>query len=163
YCNDKGARFYRTGDIVRHRTDGTLEFLGRRDDQVKIRGYRIEPGEIEAVLCQYPAVREALVVAQKIGEGEKHLVAYILVHESSKPTNQEIQQFVRTRLPEYMVPVSIVAMTQWPRTSHGKIDRQALPSAPVIQRSLLAHQYLAPRTEVETILAEIWREVLGLE
>lgn len=163
YGGEPGARLYRTGDLARYRANGEVEFLGRQDEQVKIRGYRVEPGEVEAVINRHPRVREALVVARETPAGEKHLVAYVLMkEEASSPISQDLQGFMRERLPEYMVPTAIVALQHWPRTAHGKIDRQALPT-PQSTQSLIGEAFVAPRTAVEKALAQLWAEMLGLE
>ncbi|HLJ33761.1 MAG TPA: amino acid adenylation domain-containing protein, partial [Ktedonobacteraceae bacterium] len=159
YSGEPGVRLYRTGDIVRYHADGVLDFIGRQDEQVKIRGYRVEPGEIEAVLSQHPQVREALVVTREAGAGEKHLVGYVTVEKENALLSQDVLRFVRERLPEYMVPVAIVTLKQWPRTPHGKIDRQMLP-VPDMTQSLADE---APRTAVEALLAAIWAEMLGVD
>lgn len=162
YGGETGARLYRTGDVVRYRADGVVEFVGRQDEQVKIRGYRVEPGEIEGVLSQHPQVREALVIARETTAGERQLVAYILAQQESATLQQHVLQFVRARLPEYMVPAALMVLEHWPRTSHGKIDRQALPAPE--RPSYLEHaDSQAPRTPVEKTLAAIWAELLGLE
>ena len=163
YGGEPGARLYRTGDLARYRVNGDVEFLGRQDEQVKIRGYRVEPGEVEAVINQHPRVQETLVVARETPAGEKHLVAYVLMKKEDGPlVSQDIRGFVRERLPEYMVPTAVVALQHWPRTVHGKIDRQALPT-PKSTQSLIEEAFVAPQTAVEKVLAELWAEMLGLE
>jgi len=159
-----GERLYKSGDRVRWRTDGTLEFLGRLDEQVKIRGFRVELGEIEAVLKEHAGVEEAVVVAQE-DKGEKRLIAYITqANGTDSPSTAEIRQYARERLPEYMVPGALMVLKKLPLTSSGKLDRQALPDLvgeggrPELQTS-----FVAPRTAVEETLAGIWRELLHLE
>jgi amino acid adenylation domain-containing protein len=153
-----GSRLYRTGDRARYLRDETLEFLGRFDDQVKIRGYRIEPGEIETVLRRHPSVQQAAVVARAEGDGELVLVAYVVA--SSALATEELQVFLKESLPAYMVPARIVALRELPLTPSGKIDRAALPE-PGDHESTI--EYVPPRTPLETGLARIWEEVLGLE
>ena len=157
FSNEPGARLYRTGDLVRYLPDGNLEFLGRIDEQVKIRGFRIELGEIEAVLAEHPAIREAAVIAREDIPGQKRLVAYIVPTGSSVP-NAEVAAYLREKLPDYMVPSSFVAMSALPLTANGKVDRKALP-APDDSGSR-QESYVAPRTPVEEVLANIWAGIL---
>ncbi|OHV53272.1 non-ribosomal peptide synthetase [Photorhabdus temperata] len=159
FSNEPGARMYRTGDLARYRPDGNLEFLGRNDQQVKIRGFRIEPGEIEARLVEYPAVREAVVLA--LGEGQdKQLVAYVLTHENDGLAVR-LREHLRARLPDYMVPVAFVSLEKFPLTLNGKLDRRALP-APGVE-AFARQVYVAPQGEMEIALATLWRELLGIE
>jgi amino acid adenylation domain-containing protein len=148
-----GARLYRTGDRARWRSDGVVEFWGRFDDQVKVRGFRVEPGEIAAVLERHPAVREAHVAAR-----DRRLVAYVV--PAGAATVEELLAFLRARLPEYMIPVSVVLLARMPRTPRGKVDRNALP-APEPARQ--AGRLVLPCDHVERALLQIWREVLGWE
>ncbi|MFL5542842.1 MAG: non-ribosomal peptide synthetase [Longimicrobiaceae bacterium] len=157
-----GARMYRTGDLARYGADGTIEFIGRVDFQVKVHGVRIEPGEIEAALREHPAVREAVVVAHGAGRSPARLAAYVVPAAGAAPNAGELRAFLLERLPAPMVPGVFVALDALPRTSTGKLDRQALPE-PGAGRPALGHAYQAPRDEVETALAAIWREVLGVE
>jgi amino acid adenylation domain-containing protein/FkbH-like protein len=154
FSAEPGARLYRTGDVVRYRDDGILEYLGRNDHQVKVRGYRIELSEIESVLTQHESVRTAVV--QVYGE---QLVAY-LVPGSSQPTEQELRGYLQTVLPAYMAPSAFVVLDELPVTRNGKIDRAALP-APAVSQD--ASKGLIARTPVEEVLAGMWCEVLGLE
>ncbi|NRD59326.1 non-ribosomal peptide synthetase, partial [Corallococcus exiguus] len=156
-----GERMYRTGDLARWRADGTLEFLGRADTQVKVRGFRIELGEVEGALRAHPAVKEAVVVAKGQGAGDKRLIAYVVPKAEGWPGVSGLREHVKAKLPEYMVPSAFVALETLPLTSNGKVDRKALPE-PESVRPELARQYVAPRTEVETTLAEVWAQVLGL-
>ncbi|HKI02160.1 MAG TPA: amino acid adenylation domain-containing protein, partial [Thermoanaerobaculia bacterium] len=155
-------RLYRTGDLGRYRPDGEAEFVTRADNQVKIRGFRIELGEIEAALARHPAVREAVVIARPGISGEKRLVAYVVLHGERLSPASDLQDFLRERLPEYMVPPAWVELAKLPLTPNGKLDRRALPE-PDSARADLAASYVAPRTEVEQAIAEIWREVLQLD
>jgi amino acid adenylation domain-containing protein len=159
FSDDAGARLYKTGDLARYLPDGNLEFLGRNDEQVKIRGFRIEPGEIEACLTAHPQVRDAVVLA--IGEGsDKRLVAYVQA-EADEPLASTLRTQVAATLPEYMVPSAFVRLDAWPLTPNGKLDRRALPAP---DDEALAHQaYEAPQGELETTLAAIWAELLGVE
>ena len=156
-----GERLYKSGDAGRYAPDGDIEYLGRIDQQVKVRGFRIEPGEIEAVLAQHAAVREAVVMVRDEG-GEKHLVAYLVRRGEESLNVSRLRDFLKQRLPEYMVPASFVYLDALPLTTHGKVDRKALP-APASERPLMEKVYAAPQTPVEEVLAGIWEEVLRLE
>lgn len=162
FDNSKYHRLYKTGDLVRYLNDGKIEFIGRLDHQVKIRGFRIELGEIEATLSQHPLVREAVVMAREDVVGDKRLVAYIVAKLDANLTQTELRSFVKQHLPEYMLPSAFVLMDSLPLTSNGKVDRRALP-APEQTRPDLEVTFVAPRTPVEEMLAEIWANILGLE
>ncbi|MCL4851918.1 MAG: hypothetical protein KJZ78_11130, partial [Bryobacteraceae bacterium] len=138
---------------------GELEFLGRRDQQVKLRGFRIEPGEIETVLAQHATVRQAAVTVREDTPGDRRLVAYI-VCDALEPPPAELRRFLRSRLPEYMVPSAFVFLESLPLLSNGKANLRALP-APVRKPELKT--YVAPRTSVESKLATLWAEVLRVE
>ncbi|QRN93140.1 amino acid adenylation domain-containing protein [Archangium violaceum] len=157
-----GARLYRTGDRVRWRKDGVLEFLGRQDGQVKVRGFRIETGEVEAALAAHPGLREVAVAAREDGRGGRRLVGYVVPHQNPGPGADALRAFLRERLPEYMVPSAFVEREALPRTRTGKVDLGALP-APEAQASVRSAAYVAPRNEQEEQLARIWCEVLGVE
>ncbi|AFZ11265.1 amino acid adenylation domain protein [Crinalium epipsammum PCC 9333] len=154
------GKLYKTGDLGRYLPDGTIEFIGRIDYQVKIRGFRIELGEVETVLSQHPAVKQVVVVDQNDELGNKRLVAYIVTKSEQIP-NSELRQFLTEKLPEYMVPSAFVILEALPVTANGKIDRKALP-APNFSERELASSFVAPRTPIENLLAEIWRKVLGV-
>ncbi|MFD3658811.1 amino acid adenylation domain-containing protein, partial [Streptomyces sp. NPDC058620] len=158
-----GSRMYRSGDRARRLADGRLEFVGRADNQVKVRGFRIEPGEIEVVLADHPGVRTAVVTAYGSGT-ERKLVAYLVPADMAEgiPSVSELRAFVGERLPKFMVPALFTEMAGLPMTRSGKIDRGALP-APDGANAASADTYVAPRTEVERILAEAWAEILGVE
>jgi acyl-coenzyme A synthetase/AMP-(fatty) acid ligase/acyl carrier protein len=158
-----GARLYRTGDLVRYRPDGQLEFLGRADNQVKIRGFRIELGEIETALRQHPAIEESIVVAHQETNGSKRLVAYVVTGPADQALNvEELQSFLRGRLPEYMLPSAFTVLPQLPLTPNGKINRAALP-APSYGLGSSTSEFVAPRTAAEESVAKLWCEVLDLE
>lgn len=152
-----GARLYRTGDRTRFLPDGSIEFLGRVDHQVKIRGFRIEPGEIEAALRQHPALQDAVVTVREDAGGEPYLAAY-LVAPGQEPTGRTIQDFLRSRLPDYMVPAVVVCLPALPLTANGKVDRRVLPEPD--RDGSGARRFVAPRTATEEILAGLWSEVL---
>lgn len=153
-----GERLYRTGDKGRYLADGNIEFLGRLDYQVKIRGFRIELGEIEAVLCQHPEVASAVVVAW--GDNEKRLVGYFVPNEGKVEDVTRLRDYLKEKLPEYMVPAQFVQLEQMPLTSSGKVDRRALPAP---ESSAAIKGYVGPSTAVERLLTEIWAEVLSVE
>ncbi|GLW47202.1 hypothetical protein Stsp02_28640 [Streptomyces sp. NBRC 14336] len=157
-----GERLYRTGDLVRYRADGALEFLGRLDHQIKLRGLRIELGEIEAVLTTHEKVREAVVVAREHAPGDTRLAAYVTPAGDSSPEAADLAAHLRLRLPEYMVPASFTTLERLPLTPSGKTDRKALPE-PSGARPDLRARFVAPRGEREHALAELWRELLGVE
>ena len=155
-----GTRLYKTGDLVRYRADGTLEFLGRLDHQVKVRGFRIEPGEIEAVLGQHPQVREAVIVAQEETPGEKRLVAYVVMHQSCEQTPGELRRFLQGKLPAYMVPSAFMVLEALPLTTNGKIDRLALPIP--ARHQARDSVFIAPRMPLEEQLATLWATLLNV-
>ena len=156
-----GARVYRSGDQVRWRAEGMLEFLGRQDRQIKLRGYRIELEEIEAALQHHPEIREAVVVCREEPPGEKQLVAYV-VPSAESVTSGELRTALQRRLPPYMVPAVFVLLPQLPLTPNGKVDLRALPQPDAGDR-MPGVSYVAPRTDLERQLAHIWQEVLKLE
>lgn len=156
FSNEPGARMYRTGDLGRYRDDGVLECLGRLDHQVKIRGFRIELGEIECVLSKNPAVKESVVVARDDAQGGKLLVAYLVSANGDLPSAEELREFVRAKLPEYMVPSAWVPLEKLPLTRNGKVDRKALPDPAFAGGS---KEHAEPRDELERQLVEIWKEI----
>ena len=159
---DPGGRLYKTGDLVRWRADGNLEFLGRLDDQVKIRGFRIELGEIEASLSGHPGLQRNVVVAREEEPGDKRLVAYVVPADlASPPSTADLRSFLGQELPEYMIPSAFAFLDRLPLSPNGKIDRKALPApgAACAETS----SFIAPRTPIEEILVGIWAEVLGSE
>ena len=157
-----GARLYRTGDEVRYRADGTIEFLGRFDDQVKIRGFRIEPGEIETLLARHPTVRNAAVVVHGVDADDKRLDAYLVGEPGTVPGVAELRSYVRKQLPDYMLPAAFMILDEFPLTANGKLDRQALP-VPQDMPAEEGSEYMPPRSELEQQLAQIWVDVLKLE
>ncbi len=157
-----GARLYRTGDLARYLPDGQVEFLGRVDQQLKIRGFRIEPGEIESVLEAHPAVGRAVVTAREDTPGDKRLVAYVVPADATAPPPSELRHFLKQELPDHMIPSAFVVLKSLPLTANGKLDRAALP-APDQARPELEGGFVAARTRAETVLADIWAQVLGLK
>ena len=175
YSEEMHHRLYRTGDLVRYRKNGDIEFLGRVDFQVKVRGHRIEVGEIEAALRAYSnkehiPILEAVVIVREDVPGDKRLVAYLLVDDSEKfvdlekATTSELRQYLRETLPEYMIPSAFVYLNAFPISPAGKIDRIALQKypAPEIERQELGVEFVAPRNDIETKLALISAELLGI-
>jgi amino acid adenylation domain-containing protein len=162
FSDDKEARLYKTGDLSRYLPDGNIEFLGRLDHQVKIRGFRIELGEIEAMLGKHPEVKNAIVLASEDDPGEKRLVAYIVSKGRMELSIVELRNYLKEKLPEYMLPSAFVSLKELPLTPNGKVDRKALP-VPNQERPELGETFVAPRTPVEELLAEIWAQVLGLD
>ncbi|MBJ6765766.1 amino acid adenylation domain-containing protein, partial [Myxococcaceae bacterium JPH2] len=156
---EPGARLYRTGDVVRWRDDGTLDFVGRADAQVKVRGFRIELGEVEAALARLPQVREAVVLAREDGPGGKRLVGYVVAHEGVETEGTQVREALKAELPEYMVPSAVVVLPRLPLTSNGKVDRKALPAP---DYSGDARAYVAPATPTEEQLAALYGQLLGV-
>ncbi|SFI12859.1 non-ribosomal peptide synthetase, partial [Bradyrhizobium sp. Gha] len=158
----EGDRLYRTGDLARYLPGGNIEFLGRNDDQMKIRGFRIEPGEIVAKLCEHARVREAVVVAREDGRGEQRLVAYVVGTETEESDLAgSLRAHVSAGLPDYMVPSAFVRLAGLPLTLNGKLDRNALPAPR--DEAYARKTYAPPQGEMETVLAQIWAELLGLD
>ena len=157
-----GARMYRTGDLCRWRSDGRLEHLGRLDHQVKIRGFRIELGEIESVLAQLSGVRQAVVVAKQVEEGDTRLVAYVVYLPGEDLTTSEVRSFLRQSLPDYMIPSVVMAVDAIPLTPNGKVDRLALPD-PFSEVKPDKADAEPPAPGMEQLLAGVWRDVLKVE
>ncbi|MFB2922784.1 amino acid adenylation domain-containing protein [Aerosakkonema sp. BLCC-F2] len=161
FSNQPSDRLYKTGDLARYLPDGNIEFLGRIDNQVEIRGFRIELGEIEAVLSQHPDVRETVVIATENVAGNKQLVAYVVPHNKPEPAITDLRHFLKQQLPDYMVPSAFVVLEALPLTPNGKVDRRALPAPE--KRSELEESFVAPRTPIEAILANIWENILSID
>ena len=158
------GRLYRTGDVAAYRADGNVEFLGRSDEQVKLRGYRVEPGEIEAVLDEHPAVGRSVVLAREDTPGDRRLVAYVTPAGASGVPVKDLRAYLRTKLPEFMVPSHFVEMPRFPLTPNSKIDRKALPApGPGPVRVDPAGSGSSERRDgLERRLASIWEDVLGV-
>jgi amino acid adenylation domain-containing protein len=155
-------RLYRTGDLVRYLPDGNIEFLGRVDNQIKIRGFRVELEEIEHALCSHANVTNAVVVLHEDSDGDKRLVAYLVTNPDSRPEVSELRAFLKGKLPSYMVPATFEMIEALPLMPNGKIDRRALPD-PQPQRREMDEGFVAPRTPIEQLLADVWTNVLKLE
>ncbi|MEA5505981.1 amino acid adenylation domain-containing protein [Halotia wernerae UHCC 0503] len=162
FSENPTARLYKTGDLARYHHDGNIEFIGRIDDQVKLHGFRIELGEIESVLRQYQQVKEVVVLAREDEPSQKRLVAYIVPQQQSKIDLQELRNFLKQQLSEFMMPSNFIQLKALPLSSNGKIDRKALP-APDKIRPELEVDYTPPQNEVERIIAQIWQEILQIE
>jgi hypothetical protein len=158
---DPNARLYRTGDLGRWLVDGTIEFLGRLDFQVKVRGHRIELGEIDCVLGKRTGVIQSVTVVREDNPGDVRLVSYVVPDADSAPGEAELREFLKQRLPDYMVPSAFVLLDQLPLTPNGKVDRKALPAPEQPRREAI--EYVAPRTPTEQALVAIWSEVLRVK
>ena len=158
---DIQKRIYHTGDWGRLRSDGTIEFLGRKDFQIKIRGIRVELGEIETNLNQHPQLKETVVIAKENQQGDKYLAAYLVSNQGQNVDIKQLRKFLAQKLPEYMIPNVFVALDAFPLTPNGKINRQALPE--IDFSTSIEEEFIAPRNETEIKLAQIWQEILGRE
>jgi enterobactin synthetase component F len=156
---EPGALMYRTGDLARWRPDGVLEYLGRTDSQVKIRGFRIEPGEIEAVLGNHPDVAQVALVATEDRSGDRRLVAYVIPSPGCVIDPPALRRHATQFLPDYMIPAAVVGVESFPVTSHGKLDRKALPAPPDI---ISAAEWRSPRTPQEEVLCSLFASTLGV-
>ena len=159
FSEEPGARFYRTGDLGRYLLDGSIEFLGRVDDQIKVRGFRVELGEIETVLSQHPGISQVTVTDREV-LGDRRLIGYVVPRREHAPSVSELRDFLRKKLPHYMMPSGFVFLDNLPLTPNGKVDRRALP-APDRTRSESESGFVAPRDAVELELAQVWGLILG--
>ena len=162
YSRTPGARRYRTGDEVRYRADGQLEWLSRLDKQIKLRGYRIELGEIETTIRQEALVQQAVCLCREDGSNEKKVVAYIVPTPGTPPDAALLRTHLRKLLPEYMVPSAFVFLETFPLTPNGKVNKQALPAPETLTPSQ-GPSSVAPTTVLEELLVELWQEVLNIE
>lgn len=160
FSDDSAARLYKTGDVVRYQADGNIEFLGRVDNQIKIRGFRVELEEIEQALRSHSSVNGCVVVLRE-ENANKRLVAYIVASKEPQPTTAELRNFLKAKLPSYMVPAAFEMIEALPQMPNGKIDRRALPEPQA--RPEKDESFTPPRTPIEKLLACAWREVLKLE
>ena len=156
-----GSRMYRTGDQARFLADGQIDFVGRTDFQVKVRGFRIELGEIETTLNSHPEISQAVVIAREDTPGDKRLVAYLISETGAQPEAGELRQFIRAKLPEYMVPSFFVFLDEFPMTPNRKVNRKALPAP---EQSILESEkeFIGSRTETEERVTKIWANILGV-
>lgn len=161
FHQERESRLYKTGDLARYLPDGNIEYLGRIDNQVKIRGFRIELGEIEAVLSQHNYVETTCVISREDSPGIKRLVAYIVPPKNFTSSTSELRQFLKARLPDYMIPSAFVTIEALPLTPNGKLDHRALPEPNL--RGEIELSFVAPRSLEEEILATIWSQVLRVE
>ena len=159
FSSEREARMYKTGDLVRHRPDGNLEFLGRLDHQVKIRGFRVELNEIEAALVGHPGVGEAVAIASEEVPGDRRLVAYVVPVQRAVLTELQLRTFLKAKLPDYMLPAQYVFLNSMPLTFNGKVDRRALP-APDRRQETRTEALAAPRDALQSQLVKIWEEIL---
>ncbi|BAZ00088.1 amino acid adenylation domain-containing protein [Tolypothrix tenuis PCC 7101] len=174
FSDDPNARLYKTGDLARYLSDGSLEYIGRIDNQVKIRGFRIELGEIESALSQHPAINQTVVTVYEDRPGDKRLVAYLVPNQEQQPTINDLRDFLSQQLPDYMIPSAFVMLETLPLTSNGKVDRKALPApnrkierqdhtTPTSERSQFHPVSPKPQNEIEKLLTTIWQEVLTID
>jgi len=157
-----GERLYRTGDLVRYLADDGIVFMGRLDQQVKLRGSRIELGEIEVVLRSHPSVEQAIATLIQESPGDKYLAAYVVPKDEQSGDALELRSYMRTRLPEYMLPATFVFLDKFPLTDSGKINRNALPE-PDRSSALYQRNYAPPTTPVARVVADVWASVLEVD
>jgi amino acid adenylation domain-containing protein/non-ribosomal peptide synthase protein (TIGR01720 family) len=161
FSQQESARLYKTGDLARYLSDGNIEYLERSDRQVKLRGFRIELGEIEAILSQHPQLQAVTVIVREDIKGDKRLVAYFVPHQEQTPTIIEMRSFLKSSLPDYMIPSAFVLLEFLPLTPNGKIDRRALP-VPDINSLTIDTSFVPPLDIVEQQLTQIWSEILNI-
>jgi acyl carrier protein len=161
FTDNPHARLYKTGDLARYLPDGNIEFLGRVDSQVKIRGFRIEPGEIEVLLSQYPGVQDAVVVMREDVPDDKRLVAYLVQDTKQSIAVDDIQHFLKDKLPQYMMPSAFIPLASLPLTPNGKIDRKALPAPDSVKRTI-EEAFVTPTSLVQYQITQIWEELLNV-
>jgi len=161
FAAQPGARLYRTGDRARYLGDGEIAYLGRIDEQIKILGHRIEPNEIEAMLDRYPAIASSVVVARGAACDEKRLAAYLVMSNGTTPAAADLRGFLRSELPDYMMPSVFVKLPAMPLTANGKVDRAALPE-PNAENTLRDEEFIRPRTPIEQRVATTLCSLLNL-
>jgi acyl carrier protein len=162
FSNEENSKLYRTGDLAYYRKDGTIEFLGRQDHQVKIRGYRIELGEIETALSSHEAIREAVVIAREDTPGDVRLVAYVIPQKDSLTDTEELRNYIKGKLPEYMVPSQYLSVESFPLTPNGKIDRKAFPVPSEFNFDTVKKEVVLPTNEMEDRIARVWQDLLKI-
>mgnify|MGYP000020163943 CR=1 FL=1 len=163
FSDEAAERIYNTGDLARYLADGQIEYLGRNDSQVKLRGYRIELGEIESMLGRHPDILQNAVIVREDTPGNKQLVAYYILEERSTATWAELRHYLGEYLPDYMIPVVAMGLDAMPKTPNGKIDRKALPMPTDLRSGVDDTTYVAPTTQTEQEIVEIWQTVMGLD
>lgn len=160
FSDTPGEHIYKTGDLCRYMPDGNIEYMGRIDNQVKIRGFRIELGEIDACVSLHPDIQKAVVTAREYQAGERILVCYYILKEGRlAPSVDQFRRYLLSHLPDYMVPSAFVRLASFPLTSSGKLDRKALPAPDFT----IKQDYVAPRSDLENIIATIWSQELNVE
>ncbi len=162
FSDVSGGRMYKTGDLVRYRPNGDIEYLGRTDHQVKIRGFRIELEEIGNVLKQHPFIKDTVVLVREDSPGEKRLVAYVASDNNAAFTARELAGFLKERLPDYMIPSAFVMLEKLPLTPNGKIDRKALPTPEQTHIGIL-HDFVPPKTRIQSMLAKAMQEIVSID
>lgn len=161
FIHKQGNRLYKTGDLARYRSDGNIEFVGRIDDQVKLRGFRIELGEVETVLRQHPAIQETVVTLREDSPDNKRLVGYVVPTQKQTFNPDDLRSFLRSRLPNHLIPFAFVLLDTLPLNANSKVDRTALPTPEKVNPEL--EKFFVARTNTEQTLAKIWADVLNLE
>jgi acyl carrier protein len=162
FTKETNNKIYRTGDLAFFTEDGTIEFLGRLDHQVKIRGHRIELGEIEATLSEHQGIREAVVIAREDSEGDVRLVAYIIWQNGSSVLASDVKDYLKVKLPDYMIPSHYLTIDKFPLTPNGKIDRKAFPDYSEYISELTPKDRILPANELEEKIASVWRDLLKM-
>lgn len=162
FKKETNNKIYRTGDLAFFKEDGTIEFLGRSDHQVKIRGHRIELGEIEATLSEHQEIREAVVIAREDSEGDVRLVAYIIWKNGSSVQTSDLKDYLKVKLPDYMIPSHYLTIDKFPLTPNGKIDRKAFPDYSEYISELTPKDRILPENELEEKIASVWRDLLKM-
>jgi len=162
FASVHGSRMYRSGDLVKYMQSGEIEFIGRVDNQIKLRGFRIELGEIESVISSYPIINETIAIAREDSPGITQIVAYMISSNKESVDLGDLRAFIRTKLPEYMVPVTFVLLDEFPLSPSKKIDYKALP-VPDVSNKTTKVEYVEPRNETEKIIAQIGMELLGIQ
>jgi amino acid adenylation domain-containing protein len=163
FAIEAGERLYKTGDLARLLPGGDLEYMGRSDNQLKVRGFRVEVEEIESVLTQHATVTQACVVASAKSSGDTELVCYIVTNQDEGPTVGDLRAFLRTKLPDYMIPSSFVVVDEIPLLPNGKVNRIKLASLQPGEALAQEQPFVPPRTTVEELVADIWAQVLGVD
>lgn len=161
FDGDLSEKLYKTGDLARYLFDGTIEYLGRSDSQIKLRGVRMELGEIESVLREYPGLKNVVVIAREFNPGDKRLIAYIVPNDGSVQQSSELRKYLKSKLPEYMVPSDFIALDELPLTPTGKINQLALPLPESIKINK-NENYAQPNDALELQLVRIWEKVIGI-